>query len=208
MMAISSRLTINGMWSIDTTSQMTVSISSGILKAAVKDNVQPLALLACERYGATLAMCPRVRLKMENLGKTKYTSHTFQHLALTIGWSGGEHLIFLPGCQRPQCAPARPANEILYCKTINAAAGFIGRNKPQLFRVVSSSGSRPHFLYLMAAAAYLWRTEHPSDGAFPVDGTITVVRGDTCLPCACAVGFKLVNEAFAFADKQMVIILD
>ena len=37
------------------------------MRAATSDNVQPLALMACERFGATLAMCPETNKKMEDL---------------------------------------------------------------------------------------------------------------------------------------------
>lgn len=37
------------------------------MRAATSDNVQPLALIACEKFGATLAMCPETNKKMEDL---------------------------------------------------------------------------------------------------------------------------------------------
>lgn len=37
------------------------------MRAATSDNVQPLALMACEKFGATLAMCPETNKKMEDL---------------------------------------------------------------------------------------------------------------------------------------------
>ena len=37
------------------------------MRAATSDNVQPLALIACEKFGATLAVCPETNKKMEDL---------------------------------------------------------------------------------------------------------------------------------------------
>ena len=37
------------------------------MRAATSDNVQPLALISCEKFGATLAMCPETNKKMEDL---------------------------------------------------------------------------------------------------------------------------------------------
>lgn len=46
-------------WNLDTTVATAFNTLSGFLKAASSDNVQPLALLACQTLGATLAMCDR-----------------------------------------------------------------------------------------------------------------------------------------------------
>ena len=89
------KMPVTGTWSIDTTTKATVTLATGILRAATSDNVQALALSACEQYGTTLAMCPTVCLKMEKLAKAKYTSHVIEHLAMVIGWSGGDSADYL-----------------------------------------------------------------------------------------------------------------
>ncbi|KAF2235994.1 hypothetical protein EV356DRAFT_93054 [Viridothelium virens] len=42
-------------WSIDTTTKSIITISVGLLTPALSDNVQPLALVACEAYRARSA---------------------------------------------------------------------------------------------------------------------------------------------------------
>ncbi len=54
-------------WSLDSTASTTVSVLKDVMRAATSDNVQPLALIACEKFGATLAMCPETNKKMEDL---------------------------------------------------------------------------------------------------------------------------------------------
>ena len=54
-------------WSLDSTASSTVSVLKDVMRAATSDNVQPLALIACEKFGATLAMCPETNKKMEDL---------------------------------------------------------------------------------------------------------------------------------------------
>ena len=44
-------------WSLDSTTTKTISVAKDVLHAATSDNVQPLALIACEKFGATLAIC-------------------------------------------------------------------------------------------------------------------------------------------------------
>ena len=54
-------------WSLDHTASSTLSIAKEVIRAATTDNVQPLALVACEKFGATLAMCPETNKKIEDL---------------------------------------------------------------------------------------------------------------------------------------------
>ena len=58
-------MSVQAQWSLDSTSSSAVSISRGILRAATSDNVQPLAIIACERFGNTIAMSPEACLKIE-----------------------------------------------------------------------------------------------------------------------------------------------
>lgn len=89
-MAEPHRPPVNISWSLDTTASNTVTVASGIIRAATSDNVQVLALSACELYGATLAMCPSACTRAEKLAKVRYTSHVIEHLAAVIGWSAGD----------------------------------------------------------------------------------------------------------------------
>ncbi|KAJ2981361.1 hypothetical protein NQ176_g2068 [Zarea fungicola] len=47
---------IAAQWSLDTTADSAIAISRGIIQASTTDDVHPLALQACEKFGATLAM--------------------------------------------------------------------------------------------------------------------------------------------------------
>ncbi|KFY77278.1 hypothetical protein V499_03261 [Pseudogymnoascus sp. VKM F-103] len=52
-------------WSLNETSQSVFSVARGVLAAATSDNVQPLAILACEKFGATIAISSRTASKVE-----------------------------------------------------------------------------------------------------------------------------------------------
>jgi hypothetical protein len=60
----------------------------GVIAAATSDNVQPLALQACERFGNTLAMASETRAKIERLIKSPKPVATF--LGAYIGYSAGD----------------------------------------------------------------------------------------------------------------------
>lgn len=49
-------MSVQAQWSLDTTADSAITISRGIIQACTTDDVHPLALQACERFGATLAM--------------------------------------------------------------------------------------------------------------------------------------------------------
>src|SRR5271167_3772177 len=76
-------------WSLDQTVNSTLSVARCVISAATSDNIQALALLACERFGATLAMCPDTCDKIERLvKKTPKPVATF--LGAYIGYSTGD----------------------------------------------------------------------------------------------------------------------
>ena len=77
-------------WSLDPTVDSALSIASGIIKAATSDNIQPLALMACEAFGANLAMSQQTCLKMEGLAKRRNNSYVFKHIEARIGYSAGD----------------------------------------------------------------------------------------------------------------------
>lgn len=54
-------------WSLNQSFDTSIAVARSILNAATRDNVQPLAILACEKFGATLAICPETSRKMETL---------------------------------------------------------------------------------------------------------------------------------------------
>ena len=81
---------VSAQWSLDTTVHSAIAISTGILRAATSDNVQPLALSAVEAFGATLAICETTRRKVEQAGKTNHVSYTIKFLKSTIGYAKGD----------------------------------------------------------------------------------------------------------------------
>lgn len=82
-------------WNLDVTVGSSVKIAAGVLHAATSDNVQPLAIMACEAFGANLAMSTETCLKMEKLAKRKHTSHVLKYLKIQIGYSAGDTADYL-----------------------------------------------------------------------------------------------------------------
>ncbi|KAL9122261.1 MAG: hypothetical protein Q9187_001180 [Circinaria calcarea] len=60
-----------------------------LVRAATSDNVQPLALLSCERFGATLAICPRTRTTIEVLLKSQTEHVVLKFLKARVGFASG-----------------------------------------------------------------------------------------------------------------------
>ncbi|KAI1272246.1 hypothetical protein F5Y07DRAFT_380646 [Xylaria sp. FL0933] len=56
---------VQAQWSLNQTSDSVYGIARGVLQAATSDNVQPLALMACEQFGNTLAISRETRLRIE-----------------------------------------------------------------------------------------------------------------------------------------------
>lgn len=77
-------------WELGRAADTTLSVARGIIRAATSDNVQALALLACEKFGATLAMCPETCSKIEKLVKKSRTSAVLKFLPVAIGYSAND----------------------------------------------------------------------------------------------------------------------
>ena len=60
------------------------------MRAATSDNVQPLALMACEKFGATLAMCPETNKKMEDLIIRVSGPKYVRFMSAQIGYSAND----------------------------------------------------------------------------------------------------------------------
>lgn len=54
-------------WRLDSSANSALSVARSIFQAALNDNVQQLAILACERFGNTIAMCPETCKKIDLL---------------------------------------------------------------------------------------------------------------------------------------------
>lgn len=77
-------------WSLDKTSNDAFKVARGILEAATTDNVQPLALLACEKFGATVAMSPESCHKVHILCSRIHESAVLSFLKARIGYRKGD----------------------------------------------------------------------------------------------------------------------
>jgi hypothetical protein len=58
---------VQAQWSLSSTSQTALSIARDILAAATSDNVQVLAIVACERFGSTVAVSSKAAAKVEHV---------------------------------------------------------------------------------------------------------------------------------------------
>lgn len=77
-------------WSLDSTASTTISVFKDVMRAATSDNVQPLALMACEKFGATLAMCPETNKKMEDLIIKVSGPKCVRFMSAQIGYSAND----------------------------------------------------------------------------------------------------------------------
>ena len=79
-------------WELARTSDSTLSVTKGIIRASTSDNIQILTLLACERFGATLAICPETCRKVESLVIKLQTPTTrvITFLSAKVGYSPGD----------------------------------------------------------------------------------------------------------------------
>ena len=86
-MANQSALSIQ--WSLNESSTSVLAMTRGLIKAATSDNIQPLALMACEQFGTTLPMSTETRLKMEKIAKKKHST-TLDFIKCQVGFSEGD----------------------------------------------------------------------------------------------------------------------
>ena len=82
-------------WSLDETSDHVLRVARGLIRAATVDNVQPLAIMACEQFGATLAICQMTRLKVEKVIRSQTSSMTITFLKATVGFANGGTILEL-----------------------------------------------------------------------------------------------------------------
>ncbi|CAD6576983.1 MAG: hypothetical protein ASARMPREDX12_008072 [Alectoria sarmentosa] len=77
-------------WSLDSTASTTISVARDVIRAATSDNVQALALIACEKFGATLAMCQETNKKMEDLVIRVSGPKLVRFMSAQIGYSAND----------------------------------------------------------------------------------------------------------------------
>lgn len=76
-------------WELSRSLDSSLSVARGVIQASTSDNVQTLALLACERFGATLAICPETCRKVEAqiIRLQTPTSAVVSFLSAVVGYS-------------------------------------------------------------------------------------------------------------------------
>ncbi|KAL8378006.1 hypothetical protein RB595_008614 [Gaeumannomyces hyphopodioides] len=80
-------MAVQAQWSLDTTAGSAFNLLSGVIQAATTDNVQAIALLACERFGSTLAMSDETMSKIETSVVPTPPSIPLRFLQAKIGFS-------------------------------------------------------------------------------------------------------------------------
>ncbi|KAI9885737.1 MAG: hypothetical protein M1823_002458 [Watsoniomyces obsoletus] len=58
-------MAVQATWALQETATNLITISKDALRVATEENIQPIALFAAEQFGATIAMCPQTRKKVE-----------------------------------------------------------------------------------------------------------------------------------------------
>ncbi|MCJ1394001.1 hypothetical protein MMC18_006878 [Xylographa bjoerkii] len=77
-------------WTLDQTIDHFLKVGTDVLLTATRDNVQPIAILACEKFGATLAICPTTRSKIEQLLHSQSGNVVVSFLKTKIGYPKGD----------------------------------------------------------------------------------------------------------------------
>ncbi|KAI9678913.1 MAG: hypothetical protein M1829_001898 [Trizodia sp. TS-e1964] len=80
-------MALQAQWNLDSTSNSIISIGRDLLKAATSDNIQPIAILACEQFGNTIAMCPETCRRMEYSVLPTPSPVAIQFLKAVAGYS-------------------------------------------------------------------------------------------------------------------------
>lgn len=77
-------------WALNATADNIFTVAKGILEAATSDNVQPIALLAAEAFGGTLAICQQTMIRVEKAAGRRHTSTVLQFLKSSVGYSAND----------------------------------------------------------------------------------------------------------------------
>lgn len=80
-------MSIQSVWSLSATASEGVNVARRLFEAANNDNVQLLPLLACEKFGSTLAICTETRRKIETTVVPTPPSNTIGFLQASVGYS-------------------------------------------------------------------------------------------------------------------------
>src|ERR1700722_1525373 len=78
---------VSAQWQLNETANGAIAVAKGVLKAATSDNVQPIAIMAADAFGATLAMCRETQMKVEQAARMHHTSYVLEFLKSSIGYA-------------------------------------------------------------------------------------------------------------------------
>jgi hypothetical protein len=83
-------LQVQAEWSLNASADSVLQVARGVMRAATSDNVQPLAILACEQFGNTIAMSPETCRKIEKVVLPSPPSAPVQFLRAAVGYSAND----------------------------------------------------------------------------------------------------------------------
>jgi hypothetical protein len=83
-------MSIDLQWNLDHTAKSVIEVARGVLQAATTDNVQVLSILACERFGNTIAMSPDTCRKIERSVVPTPEPAVLGFLQATIGYAAND----------------------------------------------------------------------------------------------------------------------
>ena len=86
---------LNPQWALNETADHFLKIGKDLIRVATSDSVQPIALLACEKFGATIAICPQTRNKIERLIKSQNSNVLVGFLKAKVGFSNDGSIVHL-----------------------------------------------------------------------------------------------------------------
>ena len=79
-------------WNLDRTVSKSLDVALEFVRIATRDNVQVIALMACERFGVTLPICRATRSAVEKKTKLKQEPLLLRFAKAMISKAGGETL--------------------------------------------------------------------------------------------------------------------
>lgn len=77
-------------WTLSQTTDNFLKVGRDLVRVASTDNVQPITLLACSRFGATLAISPTTRAKIQVLLKSQADPVMLKFLKAQVGYVKGD----------------------------------------------------------------------------------------------------------------------
>ena len=79
-------------WNLDRTAHKGLNVALDFVRIATQDNVQPIALMACERFGNTLPICRATRSLVETKTRPAQEPILLRFARIAVRKGGGETL--------------------------------------------------------------------------------------------------------------------